>query len=364
MSIFIQGWEESEMSGIIGKPRIGVIGVGWIGYRHAKYCASYSNCELVGISDPGPVASKVGVELGVPSFASVEDLLDRVKPDGVIIATPTQLHLQTAARALERGVAVLIEKPITDTVADARTLVDLAKRNETSILVGHHRRHNSVVKETRRILSEGDIGRLLAVSVLWSVKKPDDYFDVSWRREKGAGPVLINLIHEIDLLRHLCGEIETVSAIVSSEGRGNSVEDTVVAMLKFSGGAIGTITASDASPAPWSWDSATGENPLIYQGRENAYRFLGSEGSLEFPDLFIWRYVDQAKPGWLSPISRESRVIQQNEAYIAQLEHFCRVIQCGETPLIDGEDGLRTLTATLSILEAAETGMPVTPTMG
>ncbi|MGV2113787.1 Gfo/Idh/MocA family protein [Agrobacterium salinitolerans] len=349
------------MSGLIGKPRIGVIGVGWIGYRHAKYCASNANCELVGISDPGPVASKVAAELGVPSFGSVDDLLDRARPDGVIISTPTQLHLETVGAALKRGVAVLIEKPIADTVADARMLVELAKRNDTPILVGHHRRHNSAVKATRELLNAGEIGRLLAVNVLWAVKKPDDYFDVSWRREKGAGPVLINLIHEIDLLRHLCGEIETVSAIVSSEGRGNSVEDPVVAMLKFNSGAIGTITASDASPAPWSWDSTTGENPLIYQGRENAFRFLGSKGSLEFPDLFIWRYVDQKKPGWLAPISRESRIIQQNEAYIAQLDHFCRVIQREELPLIDGEDGLSTLAATLSIHKAAEAGLLVNP---
>lgn len=247
----------SRTSGFDGKPRIAVIGVGWIGYRHAKYCASYANCELVGVSDPGPAAAKVGAELCVPSFASAEDLLDNVKPDGVIIATPTQLHLETAGRALERSVAVLIEKPIADTAANARMLVDLAKRNETPILVGHHRRHNSAVKETRKLLSDGAIGRLLAVNVLWAVKKPEDYFDVSWRKEKGAGPVLINLIHEIDLLRHLCGEIETISAIVSNQGRGNTVEDTVVAMLRFNGGAIGTITASDASPAPWSWDSAT-----------------------------------------------------------------------------------------------------------
>ena len=95
------------MNNRIAKPRI--VGVGWIGYRYAKYCASHAGCELVGISDPGPVASKVGAELGVPSFANVEDLLDRVRPDGVIIATPTQLHLNTAERALERGVAVLIE---------------------------------------------------------------------------------------------------------------------------------------------------------------------------------------------------------------------------------------------------------------
>ena len=106
----------------VDKPRIGVIGVGWIGYRHAKYCGSHANCELVGVSDPGPVASKVGAELGVPCFASVDELLDRVKPDGVIIATPTQLHLETAGSALERGVAVQIEKPIADTVANSRML--------------------------------------------------------------------------------------------------------------------------------------------------------------------------------------------------------------------------------------------------
>jgi predicted dehydrogenase len=92
-----------EMNRRVDKPRIGVIGVGWIGHRHARYCGSHADCELVGISDPGPAASKVGAELGVPNFASVEDLLDRVEPDGVIIAMPTQLHLETAGQALKGG---------------------------------------------------------------------------------------------------------------------------------------------------------------------------------------------------------------------------------------------------------------------
>ena len=352
------------MDSLPSRVRIALVGVGAIGKRHAEYVRGSARAELVGICDPAPFAADVAHALGVPAYAAVDHMLDGCKPDGVIIATPTQLHAEAANVVVARGIPVLIEKPITDTVDHGKRLVDLAARTQTPILVGHHRRHNIATQRAHAILQSGELGRILAISVLWAVLKPPSYFDVAWRREKGAGPVLINLIHEIDLLRYLSGEINSVTAVTNSRGRGNQVEDTAVAILRFTSGALGTITASDAAPSPWSWDAGTGENPAIVQSGENAFRFLGTDGALELPNLFRWQYCGANEHGWTQPITRESRMTQLNEAYVSQLAHFCCVIRRETKPIVDGEDALRTLETTLAILKSAETGREVSLNSG
>src|SRR6185369_14931906 len=200
-----------------------------------------------------------------------------------------------------------------------------------------------------------------AVNVLWAVLKPSSYFDPEWRRLAGAGPVLTNLGHDVDLLQYICGPIVTLTAATTRSARMHEVEDTVAVLLRFECGALGTITATDASPSPWSWDANSGENPAIPASRENSYRFLGTEGSLEFPDLHLWRYRVSGEPGWTRPISREGRVVPPEDAYRRQLRHFCQVINGHEEPLVSAEDARRTLQVTAAILRSAATGQTVEP---
>ena len=104
------------------------------------------------------------------------------------------------------------------------------------------------------MIESGVLGRLVAVTGAAMFRKPDSYFDeVPWRREPGGGPLLINLIHEIDTLRYLCGEIESVQALVSRAIRGFEVEDTVAVNLAFASGAVGTFLLSDAAASAVSW---------------------------------------------------------------------------------------------------------------
>jgi len=339
--------------------RLAVIGAGVIGRRHARLCTLDPTCRLVGIADPSPVAASLAAELGVPSTASAEALLDDMRPDGVIIAVPTPLHEPVGLAVAERGVHLLMEKPIAADLTGARRLIEAARQSGARLLVGHHRRHNPIVQAARRIVQDGELGRLLAVNVLWAVLKPASYFDVDWRRGPGAGPVLTNLIHEVDLLRYVCGEISAITAVSSRAGRGFAVEDTVAAIIQFASGAIGTITGSDAAPSPWSWDANTGENPAIAASHENAYHFLGSEASLEFPDLHLWRYRVDGEAGWTQPLARDARKVAQEDAYAEQLSHFCAVVRGEAEPIVSGEDAARSLAATVAILEAAATGRAV-----
>lgn len=340
--------------------RIAVAGTGAIGRRHAWHCVDETSTVLAGIVDPDPSAAAFANELGVRHYASVEKLLDAEEVDGVIIAVPTQLHRDVALSVAGRGTHVLIEKPITAEPSEAAELIASAHSTGAKILVGHHRRHNPIVARAREIVKH-DIGRLLAVNVIWAVLKPDSYFEPEWRRRAGAGPVLTNLVHDVDLLRYLCGEVTSVMADAAALARPHSVEDTVGILLRFESGALGTVVGCDASPSPWSWDANSGENPSFPVSRENSYRFLGTEGSLEFPDLHLWRYRVDGEPGWTRPISRESRVAQTADAYRQQLQHFCRVIRGEEEPIVSGEDGLRSLQLASAILHAAATGQPVDP---
>src|SRR5919204_36940 len=102
------------------------------------------------------------------------------------------------------------------------------------LLVGHHRRHNPLIEKARELVQGGALGRLAAVAALWLVQKPAEYYDVGWRREPGGGPLLINLIHGIDDLRYICGEIVEVRAITSNAVRGFAVEDSAVVTPRLS----------------------------------------------------------------------------------------------------------------------------------
>lgn len=320
--------------------------------------------DLAGIVDPAALGPALARDLGVPCFASLDALLAAVHVDALIVATPNRTHEAVGAAAAARGLHLLVEKPIAHDLASARRLVAAAEQAGVHLLVGHHRRYNPAVERARALLNLGAVGRLVAVSAHWMLRKPDAYFADDWRRQPGGGPVLINLIHDIDLLRHLCGEIVEVSARTSNAMRGFAVEDTAAILLTFETGALATILVSDAAPSPWNWESASADNPNIPAGGQNCIRFFGSEAALEFPNLTLWRH-DGASPGdWTLPLTaaplETPGADPHTESLVGQLRHFARVIRGQEPARITGPDATRTLAATLAVL-AGGTGQPPGP---
>jgi predicted dehydrogenase len=324
-----------------------VIGAGAIGRKHIDTIRNEPLAELVATADPVAKAD----------FADYREMLVKVKPEAVVIATPNAQHVPVGLACAEAGIPMLVEKPIADTVEAANRLVEAAERAGVALLVGHHRRHNPIVEKAREIVQSGRLGRLTAMAALFLVQKPADYFDVAWRRESGGGPLLINLIHDVDNLRFICGEIAEVQAMSSNAVRGFEVEDSAAVTFRFASGALGTATVSDAVASPWSWEVSSGENPAYPRQQENCYLFSGTEASLALPALELWSY--QNKRGWHAPLSRERLQVADEDPLVRQMRHFCRVVRGQEKPRISGTDATRTLAVTLAIHEAAASRRPV-----
>lgn len=344
--------------------RLLVIGAGAIGRTHIDRIRRAPELELAGIADPSDAGHALAESLGVPWTPDHLAALDRFVPQGVVVATPNAAHVPMALDCLSRNVSVLVEKPVADSVDEARQLVDAVSASGSSsakVLVGHHRRHNPINRQARDLVTSGRLGRIVGVNAMACFYKPHSYFDVSWRTQPGGGPVLINLIHEIDMLRFLCGEVSHVQALSSNAVRGFEVEDTAGALLHFADGAIGTLLLSDTAVAPWCWDFCAGEQDQYPRQEVNALYLAGTEGSLSLPDLSFWHY--QGERHWHHPITREQQTALRADPYMGQLQHFAAVIRGEEAPACSALDGLRTLETTLAVLRAAATGGAVACTV-
>ncbi len=344
----------------MAKTAIGVIGAGVIGRTHCDRIVSSDFASLAGIADPSPEAAELARRHGVPHFADYRHLLDGGVCAAVIVATPNDLHLPIALNAIANGITVLVEKPVTTTVAEGEALAKASAQADVPVLVGHHRRHNPIIRRARDVIRSGALGRITSATILYTFLKPCAYFDLAWRRRPGGGPVLINLIHEIDLVRHLLGEIASVHAIGSNAVRGFEVEDTAAVVLRLVAGGLVTISLSDAVAAPWSWDLAVQESALYppQPTAVNTHFISGTVASLTLPTLELWSY--KGAVGWFEPMTREKLAVDTGDPYSIQLHHLCAVARREAAPLITATDGTETLRATLAVLDAARSGASVT----
>jgi predicted dehydrogenase len=339
--------------------RIGVIGAGLIGRKHIEVLRSGNEAyTLAGVADPSPAAQDEAKELGYNCFATIEEMIEKANPDGAVVAVPNQMHVDAGLKCIEHGVPIIIEKPVADTVAEALKLIETAEAAGVATLTGHHRRHNPVMRRATALIREGALGKIVTATSIWLAHKPEGYHDFAWRREPGGGPVLINAIHEIDCLRMLCGDIETVQAADSNAVRGFEVEDTAAAILRFKSGALGTLILSDTVSSPWSWETTSGENPLYPKSGLDSIMIGGTRGSLAVPSLDL-RWHEAGQESWWTPLLQKREPIIPADPYYEQMRNFAGVIRGTEQAVLSGRDGTRTLATTLAITEAAKTGQTV-----
>ena len=306
--------------------RVGVIGVGSLGQHHARHFSENPRCELIGVVDLNEsAANRVAKNCHTQSFSDFKKLLGQV--DAVSIVVPTVGHFEVASFFLNHGVHVLVEKPITNSVEDARALIDLARANNLVLQVGHIERFNAAIRKLRDVL---DTPRFIECHRLG----PYD------PRVKDVGVVLDLMIHDLDILHGIVR-----SPIVSIEATGAPIlsrrEDIANARITFENGCIANLTASRVTPS---------KKRKIRIFQDDAYIAIDYDRQ----SMEIYRRVElpQTKDNTQRfEIVRKRLRVKLEDKMQLEIDHFLECVQSGARPLVDGEAGALALEAAVQISE-------------
>jgi predicted dehydrogenase len=211
------------------------------------------------------------------------------------------------------------------------------------------------------VIASGQLGQLVAVMGSATFLKPDHYFaDAPWRREPGAGPILLNMIHEVHNLRMMCGDIVAVQAFASHATRGFAVEDTVSINLRFASGVLGSFLLSDTAACARSWEQTSRENKAYASyDDEDCYVVTGTNGSLSVPTMRLKTYPRPEDRSWWKEFEVGVAGMVRDDPLKHQMEHFGCVVRGEVEPLVSAQDGLLNLRITEAIAQAARSGQTV-----
>ena len=184
----------------------------------------------------------------------------------------------------------------------------------------------------------------MTATAIWCVRKPDDYFVGNWRAGADGSPVMINMVHEIDLLRFLLGEVVEVQALGVQPIRGADRVESGVLALRFESGTVASVTFADTAPSPWGFEAGTGENPNIATSGQDSLWITGTAGAISFPSMTLWRGASD----WGEAPSPVREEFARTDPLAAQLDHFIDVLN-GAAPLITALDARRSLAVTLDV---------------
>jgi predicted dehydrogenase len=340
------------------KIKISVIGTGLMGLQHIKAINKSKKASLHSIVDISNNALDLSKKFSVPLFKDTKELLAKNKPDAVIVATPNQLHKIHTIGFLKSKIPVLLEKPISDNLVSAKKIIDSSKTYKTPLLIGYHRRYNSIVTKVKHEIESGKLGKIVSANIMCWFYKHKEYYKEKWRIKKGGGPLGINLVHDIDLICYLLGSIKFVQAFTSNSIRKFKVEDTATINLIFNSGALCTLNISDTIVAPWSYELTAGENPAYPKTNQSAYYIGGTKGSIQFPNLNSWSYKSE-RSWWKKILNKKINAKTENNTLINQIDHFCDVVLKKANPKVNGNDGLISLKIFDAMLKSVKTGKKI-----
>ncbi len=340
------------------KINISIVGTGLMGLQHIKAISQSKKANLHSIVDINNNAQNLSKKYKIPLYSNVDELLNSKNLDSVIVATPNQLHEKHTVSFLKKKIPVLLEKPISDNINSAKKIIRSANKNKTPLLIGYHRRHNSIVSKVKDLIDKGKLGNIVSANVLCWLYKHKAYYKEKWRISKGGGPLGINLVHDIDMICYLLGSIEYVQAFTTNKNRKFEVEDTATISLIFNSGALCTLNLSDTIVAPWSYELTAGENPAYPITNQSAYMIGGTKGSLQFPNLKYWFY-EKERSWWNKIFVNEDKNKKDDNTLINQIDHFADVVSKKVKPKVNGNDGLTSLKIFAAITKSAKTGKKV-----
>lgn len=322
---------------IAGPVRIGIIGAGIAGERHAAAFTKHPDAIVTAVADIDPERGRrLASRFGAAYFADYRDALAHGL-DAAIVCLPHALHLACATEAAQAKVHLLLEKPIANTVEDARRIVDAAEAADIRLMIGYVHRFRPEVQAARDLIASGSLGRpATALDRFISGGMRETPAWVWDRSLAGGGVVMYGGVHGIDRLRWLLGdEITEVYARSSTCSNATDVEDGMCAVLTFASGATAVL-----------YENAPGYGRLGTWTTE----VFGSEGALII--------TTGASVEYRNVHGSQRQTYDEDRRFDRQAEEFLAAIREHRRPSVDGNDGLRGLEVALALYRSAQSGRP------
>jgi predicted dehydrogenase len=326
--------------------RAAVIGAGAIGRHHARVYHELDGVELVAVADPDEGRrTAIAGRYHARGYADHIALLEREAPDVVSVAVPTASHHEVALAAIERGVHLLVEKPIAATVEQGREILDCARARGVTLTVGHVERYNPAVSELQRRLARGDLGQTFQIHARRLSPFPHYVRDV--------GVVIDLATHELDVMRFLMGR--PIERVYAESGRNvhEHHEDTLSGMLRFADGMLGVLDINWITPTKIRELRLTGERGMFlvdYLNQDLTF-FENGDVSSTWDTMALFRGIGE---GNVIKIR-----VPKMEPLRAELQSFLDAVSSGTPPLVSGEDGLWALALAELLIASAAAGRPM-----
>ena len=323
-----------------GRPaRVGLIGLGAMGRNHLRLLAARDDARLVAVADPVPDALEAAAaSASAQGYAEPLAMLAEAELDAVVIASPTMTHQPLALAALERGIAVLVEKPLAATPDEADSLVDAAKVNGVPIQVGHVERFNPAVLELGRLLDTGWLSTVYAITSRRAGPFP--------ARIRDVGVTMDLATHDVDILSYVAAERPVRVSAETAQRVHEDHEDLLFGLLSFPSGTVGMIDVDWLTPA-----------------KRRTLTVVGEEGMFELDylsqRLTFTRSIDTTNPrliaGYAPTFEGESvdLPLETHEPLAAELDAFLTVVRDGGQPVVNAEDGRWAVLLADALLRAA-----------
>jgi UDP-N-acetylglucosamine 3-dehydrogenase len=325
--------------------RIGLAGLGSMGRNHLRILASRADIRLAAIADPvGDALAAAVATSGAQAFDEPLAMIAEAELDALVIAAPTTSHVPLALAAIQRNIAVLVEKPLAESAEEGERIVIAARERGVPVQVGHVERFNPAVLELGRLLKDGWLSSIYSIASRRAGPFPDRIRDVG---------VTIDLAtHDADILSWIAGERPSRVYAETAQRIHASHEDLLFGLLHFPSGATGMLDVNWLTPAK--------RRQLVVVGEEGMFELDYLTQRLTFTratDTTNPRLIGGYAPTFEGDVA-ELPVIS-GEPLAAEIEAFLRIVREGGRPLVDAEDGLWAVAIATSLLTAAATGQAV-----
>lgn len=329
-------------------PRILVIGCGSIGKRHLGNLAALGAGELLAFDERPDRRQEARSQFGIETPERLEEAWAR-RPDAAIIAVPTSLHVPLAVDAASHGCHLFIEKPLSHTLDGVDRLLDIVRERRLVTLVGCNLRFHPGLQKVKALLQDRAAGRVVAARVAAGQWLPDWHPEEDYRRGYSAtralgGGIILDAIHELDYIRWLLGDVETVACFAGKLSRLEiETEDTAAILLRFAGGTLGEVHLD-----------------YVQRAYHRTCQIIGDAGTIH------WDYAGDVR--WFSAAAREWRAFpppvgwEWPQMYVDEMRHCLRCWAGEERPALDAAEGRRVLEVAVAAKESAQSGRIVSLT--